>query len=121
MAKAADFGLIKAPDGFYFGRILKSGMMAADSRRITDEEIIEMFLDVLKRNKAETGRDIMTIFSKRVPVLMAKLNPDIRETGVLPQPKLTPEQIKMLRMRQMQQARKSNMQPLQVGRFGGQQ
>ena len=125
MAKANEYGIIKAPDGFYFGRILKSGMMASDSRRITDEEIIAMFEDVLKRNKAETGRDVMTIFSKRVPVLMAKLNPDIRETGVLPQPRLTPQQIQMLRMRQMQaqqiqQARKSKMPPLRVGSFGEQ-
>ena len=124
MAKATDFGIIKAPDGFYFGRILKSGMMAADNRKVSDEEIIEMFLDVLKRNKAETGRDVMTIFSKRVPVLMAKLNPDIRETGILPKPQLTPQQIQMLRQQQMmrqaqmQQARKAKMQPLQVGKFG---
>ena len=120
MAKAAEYGLMKAPDGFYFCKRTKNGMPSKDSRRITDEEIIEMFLDVLKRNKAETGRDVMTIFSKRVPVLMAKLNPDIRETGVLPQPKLTPEQIRMLRMRQMQQARKPKMPPLKVGLFGEQ-
>ena len=126
MAKATDYGIIKAPDGFYFGRLLKSGMMASDSRRITDEEIIAMFEDVLRRNKAETGRSVMTIFSKRVPVLMAKLDPDIRETGVLPQPKLTPQQIQMNNqrqhaiMRQMQmqaqQARKAKM-PI-VGKFG---
>lgn len=84
MAKATDFNIVKAPDGFYFGRILKSGMLSSDSRRITDEEIIAMFEDVLRRNKAETGRSVMTVFSKRVPVLMAKLDPDIRETGVLP-------------------------------------
>lgn len=123
MAKTADFGIIKAPDGFYFGRLLKSGMMASDARRITDQEIIEMFMDVLRRNKAETGRSVMTIFSKRVPVLMAKLDPDIRETGILPKPQMTPEQIQMLRRQplqqaQMQQARKAKMPPLQVGRFG---
>ena len=122
MAKANDYGIIKAPDGYYFGRILKSGMMASDSRRITDEEICAMFEDVLRRNKAETGRSVMTIFSKRVPVFMAKLDPDIRETGVLPQPKLTPQQIQMLRLRQMQaqqkQARNARQFPLKVGGFG---
>ena len=118
MAKATDFGIIKAPDGFYFGRILKSGMMAADNRKVSDEEIIEMFLDVLKRNKAETGRDVMTIFSKRVPVLMAKLNPDIRETGILPKPQLTPQQIQMLKKRQMQmQKAQQQRTPLHVGAF----
>ena len=124
MAKATEYGIMKAPDGFYFTKKTKTGMPSKDSRKIEDEEIIEMFLDVLKRNKAETGRDVMTIFSKRVPVLMAKLNPDIRETGILPRPKLTPEQIQMLRQRQaqmMQQARKAKMPPLQVGKFGGPQ
>ena len=128
MAKATEYGIMKAPDGFYFTKKTKTGMPSKDSRKIEDEEIIEMFLDVLKRNKAETGRDVMTIFSKRVPVLMAKLNPDIRETGILPHPKLTPEQIQILRQRQMMrqaqmmhQARKAKMQPLQVGKFGGPQ
>ena len=125
MAKTADFGIIKAPDGFYFGRLLKSGIMASDARRITDQEIIEMFIDVLRRNKAETGRSVMTIFSKRVPVLMAKLDPDIRETGILPKPQMTPEQIQMLRRQQLQmqqaqvqQARKAKQFPLKVGGFG---
>ena len=128
MAKATEYGIMKAPDGFYFTKKTKTGMPSKDSRKIEDEEIIEMFLDVLKRNKAETGRDVMTIFSKRVPVLMAKLNPDIRETGILPRPKLTPEQIQILRQQQMmrqaqmmQQARKAKMPPLQVGKFGGPQ
>ena len=128
MAKATEYGIMKAPDGFYFTKKTKTGMPSKDSRKIEDEEIIEMFLDVLKRNKAETGRDVMTIFSKRVPVLMAKLNPDIRETGILPRPKLTPEQIQILRQQQMmrqaqmmQQARKAKMPPLQVGKIGGPQ
>ena len=124
MAKATDYGLMKAPDGFYFCKKTKTGMPSSDSRKITDEEICAMFEDVLRRNKAETGRDVMTIFSKRIPVFMAKLEPDIRETGVLPKPKLTPEQIQALRMRQMQlqqqqmmkKARKSKM-PI-VGKFG---
>ena len=120
---AKKFGLIQAPDGFYIGSILKSGMLSKDSRKISEQEIIAMFEDLLRRNKAETGRSVMTIFSKRVPVLMAKLDPDIRETGVLPQPQLTPEQKMMLqkqyaKWQQMQQARKAKMPPLQVGKFG---
>lgn len=125
---AKKFGIIQAPDGFYIGSILKTGMLSADARKITEQEIIAMFEDVLRRNKAETGKDVMTIFSKRVPVLMAKLNPDIRETGILPRPNLTPEQIQILRQRQMmrqaqmaQQARKAKQFPLKVGDFGGPQ
>lgn len=124
MTKANDFHLIQAPDGIYFGRLLKSGMLASDSRRITDEEIIAMFENLLRRNKAETGRSVMTVFSKHSPVLMAKLEPDIRECGVLPGP--TPEQVmrdiqiqrQHAMMRQIQQARKAKMPPLRVGSFG---
>jgi hypothetical protein len=85
MAKASDFHLIKAPDGFYFGRLLKSGMLSSDSRRISDEEVMAMFEDVLRRNRAETGRSVMSVFSHGRPVMVAKLDPDIRECGVLPQ------------------------------------
>ena len=85
MAKGTDFHIIKAPDGFYFGRIMKSGMLSKDSRKISDQEIIAMFEDVLKRNRAETGRSVMSVFSHGNPVLVAKLNPDIRECGVLPE------------------------------------
>lgn len=85
MAKK-DSHLIQAPDGFYVGRILKTGMPAQDCRRITDEEVIAMFEDLLRRNRAETGRSVMSVFSHGRPVLVAKLEPDIRECGVLPAP-----------------------------------
>lgn len=83
MAKGTDFHLIKAPDGFYFGRTLKNGMLSQDSRRITDEEVMAMFEDVLRRNKAETGRPYMSVFTHGRPVMLAKLDPDIRECGVI--------------------------------------
>lgn len=125
MAKATDYGLMKAPDGFYFCKKTKTGMPSSDSRKITDEEICAMFEDVLRRNKAETGRNVMTIFSKRVPVFMAKLDPDIRETGILPKPKLTPEQMKQIQIMRMRQAQiaqekaKQKKMPLRVGAFVG--
>ena len=89
MAEEKKYGLIKAPDGFYIGRILKSGMLSKDSRKISEQEIITMFEDVLRRNKAETGRSVMTIFSKHTPVIIAKIDPDIRECGIL-QPQKKP-------------------------------
>jgi len=82
-SKERKFGLISAPDGFYIGRIMKSGMLSKDSRKISEQEIITMFEDLLRRNKAETGRSVLTIFSKHTPVIIAKLDPDIRECGIL--------------------------------------
>ena len=83
--KERKYGLISAPDGFYVGRIMKSGMLSKDSRKISEQEIITMFEDLLRRNKAETGRSVLSLFSHGKPVLVAKLDPDIRECGVLPQ------------------------------------
>ena len=83
MQKAQNFHLVQAPDGFYLGRILKSGMISADRRHITDEEVMAMFEDVMQRNKAKTGRNVMSVFKNGKPVIVAKLEPDIRECGVL--------------------------------------
>lgn len=82
MAKK-NFGIIQAPDGFYIGSILKSGMLSSDSRKISEQEIIDMFMDVLRRNKAETGRSVMTVYSKREPVMIAKMNPTLAECGLV--------------------------------------
>lgn len=81
--KERKFGLIQAPDGFYIGRIMKSGMLSRDSRKITEQEIIAMFEDVLRRNAQETGSPFMTVFSRHEPVLLAKLKPTLRECGVI--------------------------------------
>jgi len=80
---ARKFGIIQAPDGFYIGSILKSGMLSTDARKISEQEIIAMFEDVLRRNKAETGNDVMTIWSKHEPLMIAKLNPTLEECGVM--------------------------------------
>ena len=77
------YNLIKAPDGYYIGKIMKSGMLSKDSRKISDEEIMAMFENVLRRNRAETGRSVMSVFSHGKPVMVAKLEPDIMECGVI--------------------------------------
>lgn len=76
--------LIKGPDGFYAGRILKSGLPSSDTHKVSDEEVCAMFEDLLRRHRAETGRSVLSIFNERKePVFIAKFRPDIRETGVL--------------------------------------
>ena len=102
---ARKVGIIQAPDGFYIGSILKNGMLSAEARKITEQEIIAMFEDVLRRNKAETGRSVMTIFSKHEPVIVAKLRPTLAECGIV-----TPQQKAML-ARQVEMSRMSDMTP----------
>lgn len=82
MAKK-NFGLIQAPDGFYIGSILKSGMLSADSRKITEDEIAFMFEDLMRRHKAQTGKTVKTFFHAHEPVLIAKVDPSLEECGIV--------------------------------------
>lgn len=82
MAKK-NFGIVKAPDGFYIGSILKSGMLSADARRITDNEITFMFEDMMRRHKAETGKSVRTFFHNHEPALIAKVDPTLLECGII--------------------------------------
>ena len=92
MAKK-NFGLIQAPDGFYIGSILKSGMLSADARKITDNEITFMFEDMMRRHKAETGKSVRTFFHNHEPAMIAKVDPTLLECGIItPQMKAALEQ-----------------------------
>ena len=97
MAKK-NFGIVQAPDGFYIGSILKSGMLSADSRRITDDEITFMFEDMMRRHKAETGKSVRTFFHKHQPAMVAKVDPSLEECGVM-----TPQMKAMLQAKAKQQ------------------
>ena len=46
-------------EGFFVGRRLKNGKMAAGSRRITDEEIMTMFTHLYQNYVKQTGTDKM--------------------------------------------------------------
>lgn len=80
---AKKFGIIQAPDGFYIGSILKSGMLSADARKITDNEITFMFEDMMRRHKAETGKSVKTFFHKHQPAMIAKVDPTLLECGIV--------------------------------------
>ena len=96
---AKKVGIIKAPDGFYIGSLNKNGLPSADSRKITDDEIAFMFEDMLRRHKAETGKNTKTFFHKHIPVMIAKVDPSLEECGIM-----TPQIRAMLRARVQQQA-----------------
>ena len=80
---AKKVGIIKAPDGFYIGSLLKTGLLSADSRRITDDEIAFMFEDMMRRHKAETGKSVKTFFHKHQPAMIAKVDPSLEECGIM--------------------------------------
>ena len=50
MARQAiqDYEFLQCEDGIYFGRALKNGAISKDARKITDEEIIKLFSEVLQ-------------------------------------------------------------------------
>jgi len=80
---AKKFGIIQAPDGFYIGSILKSGMLSADARKITEQEITFMFEDMMRRHKAETGKSVRTFFHNHQPAMIAKVDPTLLECGII--------------------------------------
>jgi hypothetical protein len=97
---AKKIGIIKAPDGFYIGSLLKTGLPSADARRITDDEITFMFEDMMRRHKAETGKNTKMFFHKNVPALIAKVDPSYEECGIM-----TPRLKAMLQARQQHSQR----------------
>lgn len=96
---AKKIGIIKAPDGFYIGSLLKTGLPSADSRKITDDEITFMFEDMMRRHKAETGKNVKTFFHKHVPTMVAKVDPSLEECGIM-----TPRMKAVLEAKARQQA-----------------
>ena len=95
---AKKIGIIKAPDGFYIGSLLKTGLPSADSRKITDDEITFMFEDMMRRHKADTGKDTKMFFHKNIPALIAKVDPSLEECGIM-----TPRMKAMMQAKAKQQ------------------
>lgn len=50
MAKGSlqEYEFLQCEDGIYFGRALKNGNISKDSRKVTNEEIIHMFSEILQ-------------------------------------------------------------------------
>jgi hypothetical protein len=50
MAKATlqDYEFLQCEDGIYFGRALKNGSISKDARKITNEEIVQIFSEFLQ-------------------------------------------------------------------------
>jgi hypothetical protein len=48
MANLQDYEFLCCEDGIYFGRALKNGSISKDARKITDEEIVQIFSEFLQ-------------------------------------------------------------------------
>lgn len=62
-------------DGFYAGRKLKSGKLAAGSHKITEDEIFIMFTTLARAFQAKTGKDTMVIPCEDNQAVIAKIVP----------------------------------------------
>lgn len=61
MAKATlqDYEFLCCEDGIYFGRALKNGSISKDARKITDEEIVQMFSEFLQNYCLRTKKPLV--------------------------------------------------------------
>lgn len=61
MAKATlqDYDFLQCADGIYFGRALKNGSISKDARKITKEEIIQLFSEVLQDYCLRTSQPLV--------------------------------------------------------------
>ena len=61
MAKSAlqDYEFLCCEDGIYFGRALKNGSISKDARKITDEEIVQIFSEFLQDYCLRTKRPLI--------------------------------------------------------------
>ena len=60
-------------DGFYAGRKLKSGKLAAGAHKLTEEEIFTMFTTLVRTFAAKTGQDTLMIQGNDGKAVVAKL------------------------------------------------
>jgi hypothetical protein len=61
MAKVSlqDYEFLQCEDGIYFGRALKNGSISKDSRKVTNEEIINLFSEILQDYCLRTGQPLV--------------------------------------------------------------
>ena len=61
MAKATlqDYEFLQCEDGIYFGRALKNGSISKDARKVTNDEIIYMFSEILQDYCLRTNKPLV--------------------------------------------------------------
>lgn len=61
MAKVSlqDYEFLQCEDGIYFGRALKNGSISKDARKVTDDEVINMFSEFLQNYCLRTQKPLV--------------------------------------------------------------
>ena len=74
MAKTSlqDYEFLQCEDGIYFGRALKNGSISKDARKIENEEIIQMFSELLQ-NYCLTYKKPLVLDRNGKPFIEAKI------------------------------------------------
>lgn len=68
-----DYEILCCEDGIYVGRALKNGTLSKDSRKIDDEEIVQMFSNFLERYCIKNVTNILEIEKNGKSYIEAKL------------------------------------------------
>ena len=74
MAKTSlqDYEFLQCEDGIYFGRALKNGAISKDAKKITDEEIIKLFSELLQ-NYCLTYKKPLVLERNGKPFIQAQI------------------------------------------------
>ena len=74
MAKTSlqDYEFLQCEDGIYFGRALKNGSISKDARKVTDEEIIQLFSELLQ-NYCLTYKKPLVLERNGKPFIQAQI------------------------------------------------
>ena len=67
-----DYEFLQCEDGIYFARPLKNGSISKDARKVSDDEIIQMFSELLQDHCLRTGKPL-TIERGGKPFIQATL------------------------------------------------
>lgn len=66
---------LQCEDGIYFGKPLKNGNISKNSYKITDKNIVNLFLNYLKRYCESSGNNLLEIINnKGEPIMEAKIH-----------------------------------------------
>ena len=61
MAKKSQMKVVMTKQGFFVGTVLKNGELSKDARRITEKEIMQMFMHMFSAYCAQNNTDTLLI------------------------------------------------------------
>ena len=73
MANLQDYAFLCCEDGIYFGKPLKNGSVSKDAKKISKEEIVELFSEILQDHCLRNQTPTMEIERNGKPFIRAQL------------------------------------------------